>query len=67
MGHKTPSDGLCGQADEDKLGFTYATLDKYIRTGVCEDPELKTKIDRKHILNLHKLKVIPTYRQNLEA
>ena len=65
--HKTPSDGLCGQTDEDKLGFTYATLDKYIRTGVCEDLELKAKIDRKHILNLHKLKVIPTYRQNPEA
>ena len=65
--HKTPSDGLCGQTDEDKLGFTYAMLDKYIRTGVCEDLELKAKIDRKHILNLHKLKVIPTYRQNPEA
>ena len=35
---KTPSDGLCGKTDEDNLGFTYAVLDKYIRTGVCEDP-----------------------------
>jgi len=30
---KVPSDGLSGQSDEDKLGFTYAVLDRYIRTG----------------------------------
>lgn len=61
--HKTPSDGLCGKSDEDKLGFTYAMLDKYIETGVCEDSALKEKIDRAHRLNLHKLQVIPTYRK----
>ncbi|MBR1599257.1 MAG: NAD(+) synthase [Lachnospiraceae bacterium] len=56
---KTPSDGLCGYTDEDKIGFTYATLDKYILTGVCEDEGIKHKIDRMHVLNLHKLKTIP--------
>ena len=61
--HKTPSDGLCGKSDEDKLGFTYAMLDKYIETGVCEDQALKEKIDRAHRLNLHKLEVIPAYRK----
>lgn len=30
---KTPSDGLSGMSDEDKIGFTYATLDHYILTG----------------------------------
>ena len=35
---KTPSDGLSGKSDEDNLGFTYAVLDRYIRTGVCDDP-----------------------------
>ncbi len=59
--HKTPSDGLSGMSDEDKLGFTYAALDEYILTGVCEDEELKARIDRLHVLNLHKLKTIPTY------
>ena len=29
--HKTPSDGMCGQSDEEKLGFTYDELDEYIR------------------------------------
>ena len=58
---KTPSDGLCGKTDEDNLGFTYAVLDRYIRTGVCEDPETKALIDRKHVMNLFKLKPIPHF------
>ena len=61
---KTPSDGLCGYTDEDKIGFTYATLDKYILTGVCEDDEIRAKIDRMHILNLHKLRTIPMCKKN---
>ena len=56
---KTPSDGLCGKTDEDNLGFTYAVLDRYIRTGVCEDPATKALIDDKHAKNLFKLLPIP--------
>lgn len=59
---KTPSDGLCGKSDEDNLGFTYATLDRYIRTSVCEDEEIKAKIDDKHRKNLFKLEPIPAFR-----
>ena len=59
--HKAPSDGLTGLTDEDNLGFTYAVLDKYIRTGVCEDPDTKALIDRKHKMNLFKLKPIPHF------
>ena len=59
---KTPSDGLCGKTDEDNLGFTYAVLDKYIRTGVCEDPATKALIDDKHRKNLFKLKPIPFFK-----
>ena len=58
---KTPSDGLCGKSDEDNLGFTYATLDKYIRTGVCEDAKIKAIIDDKHAKNLFKLEPIPHF------
>ena len=61
--HKTPSDGLSGMSDEDKLGFTYETLDKYVLTGVCEDEATKEKIDRLHRLNLHKLQTIPMYHK----
>lgn len=58
---KTPSDGLSGMGDEDKLGFTYAVLDRYIRTGEIEDQETKAKIDRLHRLNLHKLRLMPAF------
>lgn len=58
---KTPSDGLSGKSDEDKLGFTYAVLDKYIRTGVCEDEATKARIDRLNVINAFKLKVIPAF------
>ncbi len=58
---KVPSDGLTDRTDEDNLGFTYATLDKYIRTGVCEDETVKAKIDRLHVMNEFKLKPIPCF------
>ena len=59
--HKVPSDGLCGKTDEDRFGFTYESLNKYIRTGVCEDEETKNKIDEMHQKNLFKLQPIPTF------
>ncbi len=58
---KTPIDGLCGKTDEDNLGFTYATLDKYIRTGVCEDETIKAKIDRMYKFSRFKLEPIPYF------
>ena len=58
---KTPSDGLCGKTDEDNLGFTYAVLDRYIRTGEIDDPTTKELIDRKHKANLFKLRVMPGF------
>jgi len=58
---KVPSDGLCGKTDEDNLGFTYAALDKYIRTGVCDNPEYKERIDTLHVRNAFKLKTIPCF------
>ncbi|MBQ2312324.1 MAG: NAD(+) synthase, partial [Firmicutes bacterium] len=60
---KAPSDGLSGMTDEDKIGFTYAVLDRYILEDICEDEETKKKIDRMHVLNLHKLKTIPGYKR----
>ena len=62
---KTPIDGLCGKSDEDNLGFTYATLDKYIRTGICEDEETREIIDRKHKANLFKLEFMPCFKPEI--
>lgn len=58
---KTPSDGLCGKSDEDNFGFTYAVLDRYIRTGICDDPEIKRRIDRLHTKNKFKLEPMPYF------
>ena len=63
--HKVPSDGLCGKTDEDNLGFTYAVLDRYIRTGEIDDPETKKKIDYKHRINKFKLELMQTYKTGL--
>lgn len=58
---KAPSDGLTGLTDEDNLGFTYETLDRYIRTGVCIPEEKREAIDRKHRQNLFKLSMMPYF------
>ena len=58
---KTPIDGLCGKTDEENLGFTYAELDQYIRTGTIKDPLKKQKIDAMHGLNRFKLKPMPSF------
>lgn len=63
---KIPIDGLCGKTDEDNLGFTYAELDRYIRTGEIDDPEKKALIDRKHKMNLFKLQLMPSFVPELD-
>ncbi|MBO5305858.1 MAG: NAD(+) synthase [Clostridia bacterium] len=62
---KVPIDGLCGKTDEDNLGFTYAELDRYIRTGEIEDKEKKAIIDRKHVMNQFKLELMPCFEPNI--
>lgn len=56
--HKVPDDGLPhSSSDEQKFGFTYAELDKYIRekivpVGACNNDPNKLKIDK--IKRMHK-------------
>lgn len=60
--NKTPSDGLCGKTDEERFGFTYDVLDKYIRTGEIEEADIKTRIDFMHEKNLFKLQLVPSFK-----
>ena len=59
--NKVPTDGLSGKTDEDNLGFTYAELDRYIRTGEIDDAAKKEIIDTKHKNNLFKLQLMPSF------
>lgn len=58
---KVPIDGLCGKTDEENLGFTYETLDKYIRERILPEADIKEKIDSMHKKNLFKLKLMPCF------
>ena len=63
--HKTPSDGLSGMSDEDKLGFKYAQLDEYISDSNADIPaDVRESIERKHVANLHKLQLMPAYKRH---
>lgn len=63
--NKTPIDGLSGKSDEENLGFTYAVLDRYIRTGCCEDVNVKAKIDAMHKRNQFKLEPMPSFEPEI--
>jgi NAD+ synthase len=60
--YKTPSDGMCGKTDEENLGFSYAVLDRYIRTGEIDDENVKKRIDELHSRNLFKLQLMPSFK-----
>ncbi|EEG78897.1 NAD(+) synthase [Dethiobacter alkaliphilus] len=62
---KPPEDGLTGKTDEEVLGFTYDTLNRYIREGIIEDTKLKEKIDLLHKYNRFKFTPIPMFPANL--
>ncbi len=51
---KTPTDGLSGSSDEERLGLRYADIHKYIRLGTCGDPAIDEKIRKKERANMHK-------------
>ena len=54
---KTPVDGLQAQTDEERLGFTYADLDKFIRLNEGTD-EFKEMIRKKYQQNKFKLEIV---------
>ena len=58
---KTPSDGLCGSSDEEKMGISYKVLDEFIRHGTIEDMEMTQRIDKRVKDNLFKHSPIPYF------
>lgn len=61
LSHKVPTDGMCGQTDEERFGFSYATLDGYLRGELTPPKEIVDKIERMHHASMHKLLPMPVY------
>ena len=59
--YKTPSDGLSGMSDEEKLGVKYSDIEKVINNEPL-DENIKEKIERLHKNSLHKFN-IPAYKK----
>lgn len=51
---KTPSDGLSGMSDEEKLGVSYRSIHDYIRLGSSGDDAVDDKIRRMEAASAHK-------------
>ena len=58
---KSPSDGLGGQTDEEKMGITYQQIAEMIETGNT-DSEVKEKIIKRFKNSKHKRELVPVYR-----
>lgn len=57
LGHKTPADGLQDKSDEERLGVTYADVDRFIRTGEAS-ADVREKSLRLYRANRFKLEMI---------
>jgi NAD+ synthase len=60
--YRAPSDGLCSQTDEDKLGVTYKEIADYMIDPNKVNEKSREIIERHHRNNQHKFN-IPTYRK----
>ena len=57
--HKVPADGMSGRTDEEKIGFTYDELDKFIIGGV-RGPNFD-KIQKMIYASEHKRRTMPRF------
>lgn len=62
---KTPSDGLCGMSDEEKLGVTYEDIHHYIRRDAPIDDSVRQKISMMESRNRHKRQFPPLLYSSL--
>lgn len=61
--YKTPSDGLSGMSDEDKMGVSYDDIERYILKDDTLDKEISLKIEKMHNNSRHKF-IIPMYEKD---
>ena len=63
---KTPSDGLSGKSDEERLGVTYRQIHDYLRTGSSGDADADARIAGKIRASAHKRR-LPTVLDPFEG
>lgn len=65
--YKTPSDGMSGLSDEDKLGFKYQEVNTILRDGSIKNlnPNTFARIAWKHKNAQHKLNPMPIFEPNI--
>ena len=56
---KTPTDGLSGMSDEEKMGISYQDIHRYIREGSCGKPDVDEKIAGMERRSRHKQMMPP--------
>ena len=61
--YKTPSDGLSGMSDEDKMGVSYDDIERYILKDDTLDKGVSLKIEKMHNNSRHKF-IIPMYEKD---
>ena len=61
--YKTPSDGLSGMSDEDKMGVSYDDIERYILKDDTLDKGISLKIEKMHNNSRHKF-IIPMYEKD---
>lgn len=60
--YRTPDDGLPNSCpDEEKFGFTYDTLDKYLLGMMIPEDNIKEKIDHMHEVNEFKTRMMDSF------
>ncbi len=62
---KPPADGLRKRTDEEVFGYSYKTLNQYIRLGIAPDPVSKKKIDNSHLRSRFKYRPLPAFDPRL--
>jgi NAD+ synthase len=62
---KPPADGLTNKTDEEVFGYSYKTLNDYIRLGIAPEAPIKSLIDQSHLKSRFKFQPIPMFNPGL--
>lgn len=62
--YKSPSDGISGTSDEEKLGVLYSEVNEFMASGSIENKEHEKIIIKRNKQNQHKLQSPPVFKRS---